>query len=70
MYSTANEKFDGLDLQFKWPIDKAFVKQVNDAGLKVVVWTVNDPKIARRLIEAGVDGITTDRPGWMREQLK
>jgi glycerophosphoryl diester phosphodiesterase len=63
-------KFDGLDLQFKWPIDKTFVKQVNDAGLKVVVWTVNDPKIARRLIEAGVDGITTDRPGWMREQLK
>jgi glycerophosphoryl diester phosphodiesterase len=63
-------KFDGLDLQFKWPIDKAFVKEVKDAGLKLVVWTVNDPVVAKRLVEAGVDGITTDRPGWLREQLK
>ncbi|HWN93893.1 MAG TPA: glycerophosphodiester phosphodiesterase family protein, partial [Methylomirabilota bacterium] len=62
-------KFDGLDLQFKWPIDKAFVNQVKDAGLKLVVWTVNDPAIAKRMVEAGVDGITTDRPGWLREQL-
>jgi glycerophosphoryl diester phosphodiesterase len=62
--------FDGLDLQFKWPIDKAFVKKVKDAGLKIVVWTVNDPTIAKRMVEAGVDGITTDRPGWLREQLK
>lgn len=63
-------RFDGLDLQFKFPIDKTFVKQVHDAGLKLVVWTVNDPAVARRLVEAGVDGITTDRPGWLREQLK
>ena len=63
-------KFDGLDLQFKWPIDKAFVKQVKDAGLQLVVWTVNDAAVARRMVEAGVDGITTDRPGWLREQLK
>jgi glycerophosphoryl diester phosphodiesterase len=63
-------KFDGLDLQFKWPIDKAFVKKVKDAGLQLLVWTVNDPAVAKRLVEAGVDGITTDRPAWLREQLK
>ena len=63
-------KFDGLDLQFKWPIDKAFMADVKRARLKLVVWTVNDPVVARRLTEAGVDGITTDRPGWLREQLK
>ena len=62
--------FDGLDLQFKWPINKAFVKEVKAAGLKLVVWTVNDPAVARRMVESGVDGITTDRPGWLREQLK
>ncbi|MEK9864606.1 MAG: glycerophosphodiester phosphodiesterase family protein, partial [Verrucomicrobiota bacterium] len=32
-------------------------------------YTVNDPADARRLMEAGVDGITTDRPGFLREQL-
>lgn len=63
-------KFDGLDLQFKWPIDEAFVADVKRAKLKLVVWTVNDAAVARRLVEAGVDGITTDRPGWLREQLK
>ena len=63
-------KLDGLDLHFKWPIDKTFVADVKRAGLKLVVWTVNDPATARRLSDAGVDGITTDRPGWLREQLK
>lgn len=63
-------RLDGLDLQFRWPIDKAFVEKVKSAGLKLFVWTVNDPGVARRMVDAGVDGITTDRPAWLREQLK
>jgi glycerophosphoryl diester phosphodiesterase len=42
---------------------------VKAAGLKLYVWTVNDPAVARRMVEIGVHGITTDRPGWLREQL-
>lgn len=61
---------DGLDLDHKFPIDAAFVAKIKDAGLKCYVWTVNDAQVARRLVEAGVDGITTDRPAWLREQLK
>jgi glycerophosphoryl diester phosphodiesterase len=61
---------DGLDLNFKFPIDKSFTKKVHDAGLKLYTWTVNDPAIARLHADAGVDGITTDRPQWLREQLK
>jgi glycerophosphoryl diester phosphodiesterase len=63
-------RFDGLDLQFRWPIDKAFVERLRAEKLKLVVWTVNDAAVARRMVDAGVDGITTDRPGWLREQLK
>ena len=63
-------KFEGLNLEQKWPIDATFAKKVHDAGLKLYVWTVNDATVASKLVEAGVDGITTDRPGWMREQLK
>jgi glycerophosphoryl diester phosphodiesterase len=62
--------FDGLNLQFKWPITKDFVAEVKAAGLKLFVWTVDDAEIARRLADAGVDGITTNRPQWLREQLK
>jgi glycerophosphoryl diester phosphodiesterase len=36
--------------------------QAKTAGLEVVVWTVNDPAVARRLAAAGVDGIMTDDP--------
>jgi glycerophosphoryl diester phosphodiesterase len=60
---------DGLNLEWKFPWNKEFVSRIKGAGLKAYVWTVNDAPVARRLAEAGVDGITTDRPGWMREQL-
>lgn len=60
---------DGLDLSWKWPIDRAFVKKVRDAGLQLHVWTVDDLAVARRLADAGVDGITTNRPRYLREGL-
>ena len=60
---------DGLDLNHRFPIDAAFVDAVHAAGLKLYTWTVDDADVARKLGAAGVDGITTNRPGWMREQL-
>jgi glycerophosphoryl diester phosphodiesterase len=62
--------FDGLNLAFKWPITKKFVSDVKGAGLKMFVWTVDDAEVAKRLKDAGVDGITTNRPKWLREELK
>jgi len=63
-------KADGLDLSADPQITKEFVDKANAAKLPVYVWTVNDADIARKMIAAGVLGVTTDRPGWMREQLK
>jgi glycerophosphoryl diester phosphodiesterase len=63
-------KLTGLDLQHTWPLTAADVKKIKDAGLELHVWTVNDVEIARRWIDLGVASITTDRPGWLREQLK
>ena len=60
---------DGLDLSYKFPIDAAFVGKVHGAGLTLYTWTVDNPAVARKLRDAGVDGITTNRPGWLREQL-
>jgi len=61
--------FAGLNLSSGWPIDAAFVQKVHDAGLQLYVWTVDDAPLARRLAQAGVDGITTNRPGWLRKEL-
>jgi glycerophosphoryl diester phosphodiesterase len=60
----------GLDLQYTWPLTAADVKRVRDAGLELHVWTVDDPAVARRWIGLGVASITTNRPGWLREQIR
>jgi glycerophosphoryl diester phosphodiesterase len=62
-------RLDGLDVGAKGPITREFVGKAKEAGLNVYVWTVDSPAMARKLFDAGVDGITTNRPGWMREQL-
>ena len=61
---------DGLDVHFGGPIDRHFVAKVKAAGLGMLVWTVNKPEDARRMVEAGVEGITTDRPAFLREELR
>lgn len=61
---------DGLDLSAAPMLDKPFADKIKAAGLKLYVWTVNELDVAKRMVEIGVDGITTDRPGWLREQLR
>ena len=39
-------------------------------GLKVVVWTVNDPADIVRMLEAAVDGIISDRPDLVRAEME
>ena len=60
---------DGLDLDRRFAMDEEFVSRVKDAGLKVCVWTVNEVALARKLSALGVDGITTNRPLFLREHL-
>ena len=50
-----------------------FVERVvamsHDLGVGVVVWTVDEPQVMRRLLDAGVDAIITDHPDLLREVL-
>jgi len=39
-----------------------FIARAHDAGVSVLVWTVNQLDDMRRLLEWGVDGLITDRP--------
>ncbi len=61
---------DGLDLKYDSAITPDFMAKMKAAGLELIVWTINDPAVARRLADLGVAGITTDRPAWLREQMK
>ncbi len=51
-------------------VDEAFVAALRERGYEFHTWTVNDGALARRFRDLGVDSITTDRPGWLREQLR
>lgn len=61
---------DGLGLAHDGPIDERFVRAIRDAGLRLNVWTVNDAEVAGELLRLGADSITTDRPGWLRDELR
>ena len=43
-------------------LDEDRLAEARSLGLRVVVWTVNDPRDIRRLIRMGVDGIISDYP--------
>lgn len=45
------------------------VAMSHDLGVRVVTWTVDEPVVMRRLLDAGVDAIITDRPDVLREVL-
>jgi glycerophosphoryl diester phosphodiesterase len=45
------------------------VAAAHEAGLGIVVWTINDPEVMSALADLGADGIVTDRPDLMRAVL-
>lgn len=51
-------------------VDADFLRQLCENGwCEFHVWTVDDAEVARFYQELGAWSITTNRPGWLREQL-
>jgi glycerophosphoryl diester phosphodiesterase len=53
---------DGLDVHWTG-LTRRFIRAVKAGGLRLYVWTVDDPAQALRLTAMGADGITTNHPG-------
>jgi glycerophosphoryl diester phosphodiesterase len=62
---------DGYNAQGKLEmLTPEFVAQLKGMGLETAAWTIDDPAVARALVKNGIWGLTTNRPGYLREQLK
>jgi glycerophosphoryl diester phosphodiesterase len=51
-------------------LDAAQVREAHALGIQVLAWTVNEPQQMARMLDLGVDGIVTDRPDLLREEMK
>ena len=63
----------GMDMDYHYEVfDKnpTWIKESKDLGVKVNVWTVNDPAIMQSLVEQDVDFITTNAPLELNKILK
>lgn len=59
---------DGVSLNFNM-ISREIADQVKDEGLELFTWTVDNPEDAKKMVELGVRGITTNKPDVIRKEL-
>ncbi|MFC2139284.1 glycerophosphodiester phosphodiesterase [Bacteroidota bacterium] len=77
-YISTNELIDktlkpgltGLNLMGQNRINVELVEKIKNSGLKLYIWTVDNPEEVKRLIDLGVDGIATNRAEWIKKELK
>jgi glycerophosphoryl diester phosphodiesterase len=55
---------------FHGDLDAAKVREAQRLGLTVLAWTVNDPARIAQVMDMGVDGIVSDRPDLVREEMQ
>jgi glycerophosphoryl diester phosphodiesterase len=51
------------------PMARAACVRGRGAGLVLAAWTVDEPEIARRLTDLGVEVVVSDRPGYLAAEL-
>ncbi len=61
--------FDGVNIQNIPQLNTEALQSCRNHGLNCYCWTVDESDRAAQLFKDGINGIATNRPGWMREQL-
>ncbi|WP_454191559.1 glycerophosphodiester phosphodiesterase [Paenibacillus sp. Marseille-Q7038] len=51
-------------------VEEADFRSVQNEGLQMYAWTVNEEKVMTKLIEKGIDGIITDYPGRLKKIME
>jgi glycerophosphoryl diester phosphodiesterase len=64
-----DEGLDGLGVNDAPGLNAKAVAEVHAANARLLIWTVDTVAAAKRLTALGVDGIITNRPGWLKAHL-
>ena len=67
--TTVEYGLDGINLQNILQLKRGTIRSCHAENLSCYCWTVDDPARAAYLISNGINGIATNKPGWMRQQL-
>jgi glycerophosphoryl diester phosphodiesterase len=62
-------KLDGLNIENVKELDKNFILEMKKNNLKCYCWTVDDPMRASELLTWGIDGVTTNKPKELRQNI-
>lgn len=63
-------KADGFSSKADARMDAAYIAAIRKAGFEYHCWTVDDPLVGKRFLELGAQSITTNRPAFLRAELK
>lgn len=69
MNQAAEHGLKGVNLNYRI-IKPRTMKRASNLGIDILAWTVDDPDEVKRLSNMGVKMITTNRPGWLRENIR
>ncbi len=61
---------DGLDSEAHASVDGARARALRQAGYSLHVWTIDQPETAARFAKLSVVSITTNRPRWLRDEMR
>jgi glycerophosphoryl diester phosphodiesterase len=63
-------RLDGLSLSYSRWLNKKNIDKIKASGLKLFIWTVDIPKRALKLKKLGIDGIISNKSGFLRDKMK
>jgi len=63
-------KADGFSSKADARMDAAYTAAIRNAGFEYHCWTVDDPALGKRFLQLGAQSITTNRPAFMKSELK
>lgn len=69
IHKVKQHNLDGINVFAGELANQSFFETMHQENFEVYLWTINKVEHAKQYIHFFPDGLTTDRPKWMKEQL-